>query len=308
MSVSIPVNEYVETLRGKHGPEMKKSAADGANDFTRLRYRDECLLKQILPDETVADNEIDRLPDIDTPVKWVELDINTGGSISAGFGTHPHTYYIGGRRYGVNFCRLMTPIFTKDVIELRTYRMDVRQIISNNAIKDLLTELDGKWIQLTNAIVGTVNTNHPETGTPMNVVIPGDFSRDNVVAALEILPRTRQHLPTHIMLMNSVTYGRVRKWGRDEAGGDWSQELAQKTYTGVDLFGHKTVVTIYSELVPDNTIFLYAEPQYMGKFYTMEDVTLNVKVDKFMFEFSAYCCKGCAVGNLASVAKVHFGA
>lgn len=302
----IPTNEFVETLRGKHGSEMQKSAADGASDFTRIRYRDECLLKQIMPDETVADSEIDRLPNSDTPIKWVEMDINTGGAISTGFGTHAHTYYIRGRRYGVNFCRMMTPTFTKDVIELRTYRMDIRQIISNNAIKDLLTELDGKFIQLCNSVIGAPNTPHQETGTPMNVFIPGDMSRDNVVAALEILPRAKQHLPTHLMLMNSITFGRVRKWGRDEAGGDWSQEMAQKAFTATDLFGHKAVITIYSELVPDNTIFLFAEPNYLGKFYTLEDVTLNVKVEKFMFEFGAYCCKGAAIGNVAGVAKVTF--
>lgn len=227
-------------------------------------------------------------------------------TISTGFGTHPHTYYISGRRYGVTFCRMMTPTFTKDTIELRTYRMDIRQIISNNAIKDLLTELDGKWIQLCNAVVGAPNVPHQETDSPLNVTIPGDMSRDNMVAALEVLPTTKQHLPTHLMLMNAITYGRVRKWGRDEAGGDWSQELVQKAFTATDLFGHKAVITIYTELIPTNVIFMFAEPQYLGKFYTLEDVTLNVKVEKFMFEFGAYCCKGAAIGNIAGVAKVTF--
>jgi hypothetical protein len=34
----------------------------------------------------------------------------------------------------------MTPRFTKDVDELRTWKMDIRAVLSDNAIKDMMDE------------------------------------------------------------------------------------------------------------------------------------------------------------------------
>jgi hypothetical protein len=41
------------------------------------------------------------------------------------------------------FHPVTTPEFTKDINELRTYRMDLRQVITDNSLKDIQTEEDG---------------------------------------------------------------------------------------------------------------------------------------------------------------------
>ena len=41
------------------------------------------------------------------------------------------------RRFRMRFDRIVTPRFTKDVGDLQVMRMDIRQILADNAIKDL---------------------------------------------------------------------------------------------------------------------------------------------------------------------------
>ena len=67
--------------------------------------------------------------------------------------------YIRGPRYLVMMDRIVTPRFTKDVDELRTWIMDIRQVLSDNAIKDMLAEEDGKFITAVNtALVAAGST------------------------------------------------------------------------------------------------------------------------------------------------------
>lgn len=46
----------------------------------------------------------------------------------------------------VSFDRIVMPKFTKDVDEMRTWRMDIRDVLSRNAIKDMLVKEDEKFL------------------------------------------------------------------------------------------------------------------------------------------------------------------
>jgi hypothetical protein len=62
-------------------------------------------------------------------------------AISIPVGTLP-TGYIRGPRYRVQFDRIVTPRFTQDVNELRTFSMDIRQTLADAAAQELMEEAD----------------------------------------------------------------------------------------------------------------------------------------------------------------------
>lgn len=289
-------------------PEMHKEAADTVNEYTRVKIREDGVLRNILPPLQISWDEIDRLPDTDKPYKVVDLEVDNAMAISVPFGTFAPEIYILGHRYCVSFDRITTHKYTKDVAELGTYKMDIRQVISDNAIKDMMLEEDGKFIMAVNSVVGAVNTINPYTGGAQNVTISGGITRDTLSRGLSVLAATNMRLPVSKVLVNNLTIWSIQSWGRDEMGGDMAQEIVQNGWTGGKLFGVDFLVTIKRELVPNNVIYLFASPDKMGKFYTIDDITMYVKKEAYIFTFFAYSLSGCTIGNVASCARVEFTA
>ncbi len=132
---------------------MKKEAQDAINDYTRVKMREDGFLRRILPPIQITNDELDRQVDTDKPVKVIDKEPDSPGAISVPFASLPMNRYIRGPRYRVMFDRILTPKFTKDVDELRTYDMDIRQILSDNSIKDMLAEEDGKFLGAVNSLL-----------------------------------------------------------------------------------------------------------------------------------------------------------
>ena len=123
---------------------------------------------------------------------------------------------------------------------------------------------------------------------------------------MKILPSTPNHLNPSTFLINNVSIWDVVKWGRDEAGGDLSQDLLERGFAEREIMGVRWIVTIKRDLVPDNSTFQFAEPKFLGKFYILEDTTMYIDRKAFMLEFYAYESLGSAIANVAAVGRADF--
>jgi len=65
-------------------------------------------------------------------------------------------------------------------------------------------------------------------------------------------------------------------------------------------------VTIKRAIVGDGTAYLFADPEYMGKFFILEDTSMIIKREGHMIDMYATQCVGGSIGNVASVARVNF--
>jgi len=285
---------------------MEKQAQDAVNDYIRVRMREDGFHRRILPPVQLTNDELDRQVDTDKPVKIVDKEPNSPGAISVPFATQPVNRYIKGPRFRVMFDRIMTPRFTKDIDELRTYDMDIRQILSDNSIKDMLAEEDGKFIAVCDLLLVAQGAVVPETNSVQWQNIGGGITRDTVAEAMKILPSTPNHLSPSTVLINNVSIWDIVKWGRDESGGDLSQDLLERGFAEREIFGVRWIVTIKRDLVPDASIFEFAEPKFLGKFYILEDTTMYIDRKAFMLEFYAYESCGSCIANIAGVGRADF--
>lgn len=302
------VNETVINRLMSDDWGLRKEAQDAINDYTRVKMREDGFLRRILPPVTITNDELDRQVDTDKPVKIVDKEPDSPGAISVPFAALPMNRYIRGPRYRVMFDRILTPKFTKDVDELRTYDMDIRQILSDNSIKDMLAEEDGKFIATVESLLVGQGSPVPETGVAQWVAISGGVTRDTIMEAMKVLPRTPSHLNAATVLINNVTIWDIAKWGRDEVGGDMSQEMLRTGFAERDMNGVRYIITIKRDLVEDGSIFLFAIPKFMGKFFILEETTMYVDRRAYMLEFFAYESLGCCIANVAAVGRVDFTA
>jgi hypothetical protein len=285
---------------------MEKQAQDAVNDYIRVRMREDGFARRILPPVQITNDELDRQVDTDKPVKVVDKEPQSPGAISVPFATLPINRYIRGPRFRVMFDRILTPRFTKDIDELRTYDMDIRQILSDNSIKDMLAEEDGKWIAVTNNLLVSQGGTVPETGTVQWRAIAGGITRDTLAEGMKIMPSTPNHLNPSTVLVNNVTIWDVVKFGRDEVGGDLSQELFERGFAEREIMGVRWIITIKRDLVADGTLFHYAEPKFLGKFFILEDTTMYIDRKAFMLEFFAYESLGACIANVAAVTRADY--
>ena len=300
------LSEAIFEKLSSRDPFLMKQAEDAVNEFTRTKMREDGFYRRIMPPIPITNDELDRQVDTDKPVKVVDKEPDSPAAISIPFATLPTNLYIRGPRYRVMFDRIATPRFTKDVDELRTWIMDIRQVLSDNAIKDMLAEEDGKFIKAVNTALVGPGLTVPTSGTVQHEVIAGGITRDTLCDCLKVMPNTPSNLEVHMVLVNNITIKEVMKFGHNEMGGTLSEDIIKSGWSLQEFLGVKWVITIKKGLVPTNTMYQFADPKFIGKSYVLEDTTMYMRREAYMLEFFAYETMGGTIGHTSGLARIDF--
>lgn len=305
MPSTAEINQLNETLFDQlDTPGMQKQAIDAVNDFTRTRMREDGFYRKIMPPLKIENSDLDRQVDTDKPVKVIDKEADSPAAVSLPFATLPINFYIRGPRYRVAFDRILSPRATKDVEELRTYVMDIRQVLSDNMIKDMLAEEDAKFVAAFNAVLLGADVTVPLSGVPQWETIEGGITRETFAEALKIMPRTPSRFEVETGLINNITVKELLKWGRDEMGGDFSQDIAKNGWAETKFMNIDLIITIKQDLVPENSMFMFASPKYIGKSFELEPTTMYIRREAFMLEYFAYQTGGGSFGHTSGLARV----
>lgn len=287
-------------------PRLVKEATDAVDDFTRTKMREDGFYRRIMPPIPITNDKLDRRVDTEKPSKVIDKEGDSPAAISVPFGTLPMSLYIRGSRYMVTFDRIMTPRFTKDVDELRTWVMDIRQVLSDNAIKDMLAEEDGKFLRAVNSALVGQGLVVPTSGTVQWEAISGGITRDTLWDSLKVMPNTPSNLEVHMALCNNITIKEVGKFTHNEMGGTLAEDIMKSGISFQELMGVKWVITIKKGLVPTNTVYHFADPKFIGKSFMLEDTTMYIRREAFFIEFFAYETLGGSIGHTSGLARIDF--
>lgn len=287
-------------------PGLEKRAIDAVNDFTRTKMREDGYYRRIIPPLQITNDELDRQVDTDKPVKVVDKEPDSPAAISLPFANLPINIYIKGPRYRCLFDRIVTPRFTKDVDELRTWIMDIRQVLSDNSLKDMLAEEDAKFMAAVNTCLVGQDVILPTSGVAQYVSLSGGITRDTLEDSFKIMPRTPSHLEVHTALINNITIREIQKWGRDEMGGDFSQDLVKNGWSEQEFMNARWIITIKRDLVPDDHIYYFSDPKFIGKNFLLEDTSMYIKREAFLLEWFSYETVGGAIANYNGLAHAVF--
>jgi len=305
-------NESVIRGLTSDDPFIQKEATNGVNDYLRIRAREDGFARRIQPPIPVTPADLDRQVDTVKPVIVKDVEPDTPAAYTVPFGTVPLNHYIDAPRYRVMFDRIMSHRFTADVANLLTYDMDIRQIFNDLMLKDILAEEDRKYMVVVNTVVGPQNDPSPITNphvaavNALGSVTLGTLSRVTLAESMKGLPSTNRHLNPARALINNVTIWDVVALTREDIGGDLAEELFRNGFTEREIMGLMWMITIKTDLVPDDVVYQFAAPKFLGDFYTFEDVTVSTKHENFLFEMFAYEMIGATIKNEAAVARSEF--
>ena len=288
-----------------------EKVAQTASDVTRTQIREGSFANKILPPETIGNERLAKTMTEDLIV-IDDLEPDSPGAKYVPFETVPEGEIITGSRYITPMARIVTPMFTKDIDQLRTYDYPIRKILTDNSIKDGMAAHDRKFIDTVNSIVKNRGTDlkHPVTGKRQYMKFEEGINRDTFTEATKMLPRGNSQgkfvARNYLMLAHENTLRDILKLDRNEIGGDLAQEHWKNGLTETTIMGIKAISTIKNNLVPEGSVYFFAEPSFLGHNYTLTDWTMYLNKEAFFIKWFSYWLGGFSFGNIAGMALAQF--
>ena len=289
-----------------HTRGHEKEAEDIVEEWTRTKVRETGFVRQFLTFGPISRDKLVRRLETDKPYYIVDKEVDSPAAVTVPYETNPVGVYIRGSRYPVAFARIQTPMFIKDVDELLTYHIDMRQVLSDNSVKDILFEEDGRWLTGVDLALIGPGVSLPYSGVPQWVRLSGAITRSTLQDSISVMEKTPSHISPAVALTNNVTIRSILKWGRDEFGGDKSQDLLVDGWTMETFARLKWIISIKRELIPDDTIYYFAEERYLGKAFELEPPTMYIERKGPQLQFYSYENIGASIGHTGSIARVDF--
>lgn len=308
MSVQMFNDRFLAALDRADGPMEKVAAA--ATQMTRRKLREAPISPSILPYEEVSNSDLDYF--LDERIGIIcEMEPDSFGAKSISFEDTADEVTYFGVKYVLDFYANTTPEFCKNVDRLRTYRGDLREIITDNSLRDLARQKDVRYFEMTDSIVGVKRGGISEYGLEQNIVYPGRLTRDNMISSSKLL-RNRD-LENGVFVVNYNTWTEFARWNRNEMGGDFAQEIildGNKAFErkSAAMFGVDFIITSKHDIIPNGVMYQYTKPNYLGRAAVLQKPTMYVKKEKDIIRFSCREKLGVAIANVAGVQKVTFAA
>lgn len=291
------INErFIDKIQG--GEHLKKEAEVNITSFVRDKLREDSFLRQILTPQTLQADQLDRTAATDKPMKVIDKEPNSRATWVP-FRGSPNLNYFTGPRYEVHFGKIVSDTHVKTIHELKTYDNDIRQILSDNSIKDIQEQEDAHFMHAVNNICD--NSGGSQL---ISFVNAGGLTKENFLESRKALRRLR--IPLGVSLMSQATAEDVLKWDANDIGDGPAAMQYEKGLVQDTIFGTRVLYTIKNDIVPDGTVYHFGTESFLGKLFFLQDATMFIKQERDVIMFDAYETLGIGIGNDKAMVKVVF--
>lgn len=300
-----------DILNSEDGVVKKASVA--TSKATRTQVREEGFQRAILSFEKITNEDLDYFGDSELPGVWFELEPDSPPARNISYNDTPNTFAYKAEKYVVLLSVVTTEEATKNVNHLRTYKTDIRQIVSDNMLRDIHTAEDTGFLAEVDRIVGSAATAYAAVesaapGAHQNVDMgSATFSRQGMKRAVSYL--IERQLPVGVFLVNQRTANEFLGWEREEMGGDLSQDLVRKGLKGLEkfeMFGIPFISTIKNDLVANGVMYQFAPKDFLGNALMLEDITVTIKKEYDIIRMRAQEQIGLTFGNTLGLQKLNY--
>lgn len=283
-----------------------KEAADILSDFTRTTYRERSVIDELIePISMTIDQNVRRISD-DSPYYVVDVEPDSPAAISIGWGAFGTAVHVRTKRYPIGFYRIWGPRVIADEARLKTYTMDIRQVMADNIIKDMLMEHSTQWFAGINEACGTLDAASLWTGSVQHKTYTGHMSRDALGEIRKIMPRTPYRLQAEKAAASIMTKYDLEKFYFNEMGGDLSEEFMLRGMATAEFATLKWTFTINDDLIPEDEVYLFARQDYIGKNIRWNEPQMWIHRDGPMIQWEQWMEVGAGIGHVAGITRHKF--
>ena len=284
---------------------MEKEAQELMTNATRLYVREGGIVRRWLPPEEPP--KIERRPDREGIVTYVDLETKSSGAMSIPFDGRPAQEYVHASWYPIDYTRLTSKTYAVDEMRLKAYDYNLMGLMQYHMVKDVYEYEDTVVFSAIDNFVGAAGSTVPSTGGIQHQSFSGGVTRENFNDALKLMNDLPSRLDPAVAVVSQQFLKEIQKWDRSEFGGDISGQIAVDGFGNTrKLFGVDIVASIKSNIIPNNVAYFFSTPDYIGKFFTLQDVTVYTQKKDWMYYFKVACVEGVGFGQLAGICKATF--
>lgn len=275
-----------------------KEAMENSSLYIRQKLYEDGILRRLFESRTVVSDELDPEMDSDNPSIIVEIEPEAPSATFVPFpGTGDRSYFYG-KRFRVPFGKIESKRESKSKFELMAIRMPITEWLKEHQVKMIQESEDQHFIDSVNDIIGRNPAQQSAT-----VSMTANTFKDAFTEGWKMLTRLR--LPQGKVLMHKNTYIDSLKLKTDDIGFTPQEQRFSRGLEGEDSFmGSPVVTTIKDNLVKENELYFFTQPDYFIKFFFLQDATLFLKTEADMIHFHTYEAPGMGIGNTNGVVKV----
>jgi len=324
--------QLIEAATSGDDTEFSKKASAIGTGIIRRRLKESGFMRRIQPLSPVPDSKLQNTSNLDTNDEDLlvidDIEPDQPGAVCVPFNATSTSHYYRGHRFATGFYKIATPEFVKNVHELRLSKsIDLTKFTVDNALKDMETVEDERYIGMVDTIVGAVGGANGQAGYQQNfdysdagLDAPGyNGTTSPVTLGTPIVLHDRAHhtryLRSHlenralnngIWLMNRRTFSEYGIASHDSWGGPGAEAVRREGPAALSesQCGIPHLRTIKNGLISDGEVYQFAEPGYLGVGYYLKEPTLYTKRDKDILRSYAEEIIGVSIANLAAVNKV----
>jgi hypothetical protein len=311
------INQFNDTFLDMIREGKTKEASVSAQRFTRVKLRENSFTEKIFTPLDISNDELDKAEDPEFLVKWCSREADTAPAVVVPYGTVPDGFIFKGTNYPVYFSRLTSPMYKKDIGQLRVYDYDIRALMLEISTKEIATTIDEIFLGKVDSVLGSLNTANPLNGLglPQYVSLPGGITRDSLADAYKVI--TRLNVPfgpmqpdggdsKGVLLANTTTAYDLVKFGRSEAGGNVSEDMFINGVIPEKVMGVPIITSIKRDLLPDGVVYLFSSENFGGKYLRLDPLTVYMEQKAYFLNFFQYMQLGISIGNVRFAAKIQF--
>jgi len=276
-------------------PAAREKVAAATELYIRDKIRESAFCRKILPPQPITREECDR-NEHNQSLKKI-IDIETGATaVSLNMNSQANTRYITGDRFAINFHKVSSDEYTISEGDLMGYEMPITKIIEKNCVKAIEEVEDNTFMAQMENIVAS-------TGKALDIAMADPTIDGKKLVTLFNLLESGDKLETSVLLMSRATWN---DWTGQGPGAfdSKSYDVLVGGYTEETIYNKRVIITNKDDLVKHNDIWAFAAPEFLGRFYTLNDVKFWTDVRAEYFHFKAWEHVGLGIGNTKGIAKI----
>lgn len=295
------INAFLASPEGS----LEKLASTASDSIIKRKLREDSFVQAILPLEDYSrDNSaFAQAVDREDPFIIYEMEADQFGPKTLSWQDTGDIREFAGNKFILTFTRNTTPVFTKNVQFLRTYKHDLTQLVEDNCARDLNRQKDFIFTSNVDDMCG-------KPGTEKNVYYNTRLNKSKHAFSTQLL--ADRSLPTGVFLCNRRTAAEVLQWDPEvfeRSNGGMTEKITREGLGAFDKFhihGVDYIVTQKNDIVPNGTVYQFTTPDFLGKAGSLQPMKMFIEKKEDIIRWHATEMLGFAIANEDGVQKVTY--
>lgn len=302
MSADIGSNLNRIFLEHLQDPSMKKIAEDRSMAFLKQRVYEDSFMEKILPSKPISPSQCDRTESSSagSPLlrKIIDKEFIDVTATTMDFRGKGQYKYVETDTYSIDFHKIESEEYHVTEGELRAKEQPVQDLIKHHTARKIDEVMDTTFIAAVEAALvssGQFVTSPDATILPRNLtrlrnILDGRDGRRPVLAAT--------------LLMTKAQFNNVYTWPQSAIDNGLKEDFWRDGYKYDMLAGLRVVTTTKTHIVPNDVIYCFTAPEFIGHHYHFNDDRFEIRKEWDDIAWKAWKTHGAAIGNNYCVSKI----